>query len=373
MLTTRRTLPNLLLSASLVAGVTAACSKKTEPSSKATGSAEAAVAVPSGHPVDAMRLTKSLGSMTIPKDNPQTDAKIELGHLLFFDQRLSVDGTRACYSCHQNEDGNGGHDPIAVGAKEVSVGIHSPVIWNVGYLQAYYWNGRAPTLEAQATAAWAGANMGVGKDGLEAKAKEIGSIPGYAERFAKVFPDQGATPETIVQAIAAYERTLICDDTAYDRWLKGDKEALTTRQKDGLELFLGQAGCSSCHAPPHFSIAYSVPNGAYFNVGIGIEGKAEKDVDVGRFKVTEKQEDWAAFKPPTLRNVSRSAPYFHDGSVKSLEQAVRFMASGGYPNKNRSTLLEDRKLTDQQIQALVEFLKALDCGKKLEEPELPGK
>ncbi len=371
MILARRESPPRLIAASLaVATMLAACSRKAQlPSDSDAGSQ--ALASSSGHPVDAMRLAKSLGTMSIPSDNPQSVAKVALGHQLFFDQRLSVDGSRACYSCHQNEDGNGGHDPIAVGAAEKSVGIHSPVIWNVGFLQAYYWNGRAPTLEAQAQAAWSGANMGVGRDGLEAKAREIGAIAAYRRQFDAVFPGKGATPDTIVQAIAAYERTLVCDDTAYDRWLHGDHEALTNREKDGLEVFLGKAGCSSCHAPPHFSIAYSVPNGAYFNVGVGIEGKVEEEIDTGRFQVTKKDEDWAAFKPPTLRNVSRSAPYFHDGSARTLEEAVRFMASGGHPNRNRSPLLTDRKLSNSEFRSLLSFLRALDCGKQLEEPELP--
>jgi cytochrome c peroxidase len=312
-----------------------------------------------------------LGTMPVPADNPQTDAKVALGHQLFFDARLSVDGSRSCYSCHQNENGNGGKEPLAIGAGNKQLTRHSPVIWNVGYLPAFYWDGRSATLEAQATAAWAGGNMGVGKENLEKKAAEIAAIEGYAEQFKAVFPDAGVTPDTIVKAIAAYERTLICDATAWDRHQAGDAGALTEQQKRGLETFNGKGACVACHAPPHFSTAYGVPGGVYFNVGVGTEGKPEAEVDVGRMVVTNAATDWAAFKPPSLRNASKSAPYFHDGSAATLEDAVRRMASGGTPNKNLTPLMVDRALSDAEISDLVAFLGALDCEKTLEAPTLP--
>ncbi len=313
----------------------------------------------------------TLGAVPIPEDNPMSDEKVSLGHQLFFDKRLSADGSRACYSCHMNEDGTGGHDPLAIGAKNKQLTRHSPVMWNVGYLPKLYWDGRSDNLEAQGTAAWAGGNMGVGKENLEAKAKEIAKIPGYKKAFAQVFKDKGVTPETIIQAISAYERTLVCNDTAYDKYAGGDKSALSEQQKQGLELFMGKAACVTCHAPPYFSIAYLSKDGAFFNIGRGIEGKKEEDVDVGRMAVTKNAADWAAFKPPTLRNVTKSAPYFHDGSEPKLEEAVKFMAGGGYKNKNLSPLLQDRGLQAREISAIVSFLGALECKGKLEQPKLP--
>lgn len=323
------------------------------------------------HAVGAMNLPAALGAVAVPADNPQTDAKVKLGHQLFFDKRLSVDGSRACYSCHLNEDGNGGKDPLAIGAGEKVLTRHSPVIWNVGYLAELYWDGRSKSLEAQATAAWAGGNMGVGNENLEKKAAEIAAIAGYKTQFDAVFPGEGVTPTTIVNALSAYERTLICDDTAYDKYAKGDAKALSDEQKKGLDLFMGKAACITCHTPPHFSTAYGGPQGTYYNVGIGTKDKKEEEVDVGRAKVSTLPADWAAFKVPTLRNVAKSPPYFHDGSVAKLEDAVRVMAGGGYPNKNLSPLVVDRKLSDDEIKQLVAFLGALDCNEKLEEPKLP--
>ncbi|HLV64939.1 MAG TPA: cytochrome c peroxidase [Polyangiaceae bacterium] len=364
--------PRAALSCLLVSLAGLACSKKETPAPAASASAPlvASAAAPAGPKTDSMTFPV-LGSVPIPENNAQTPEKIALGHQLFFDKRLSADGTRACYSCHLNEDGTGGHDPTAVGAKGVKLTRHSPVLWNVGYLPRLYWDGRADSLESQALAAWAGGNMGVGKDKLEAKAKEIGKIPEYKQAFAKVFPDRGATPETIVQAISAYERTLVCDDTRYDRYAKGDKSALGDREKQGLELFMGKAGCVACHAPPHFSTAFMAKDGTYFNTGIGTRGKKEDEVDVGRMAVTKNAADWAAFKPPSLRNVAKTPPYFHDGSVADLEEAVRFMATGGHANKNLSPLLTDRKLTDAEISAVVAFLRSLDCPGSLVEPKLP--
>jgi len=338
--------------------------------SATTVSAASAAAPPFKAPnADEMQLQWDLGKVPIPADNPQSDAKIELGHQLFFDKRLSVDHSRSCYFCHQNEDGNGGHDPIAIGANDKKLTRQSPVIWNVGYLSKLYWDGRSDSLEAQATAALEGGNMGLGKDKLSEKAQEIAKIPGYKRQFETAFPGQGATAKTLVQAISAYERTLVCNDTAYDKYAKGDKTALNETQKHGLEVFTGKAYCIMCHTPPYFSLAYLSAASAFFDIGIGTEGKDEKDVDVGRMSVTQKDSDWSAFKPPSLRNVSKSAPYFHDGSRATLEDAVHFMAGGGAKNKNLTPILADRKLTDDEVKSIVSFLGALDCNEKLTPPK----
>ncbi len=351
----------------------AACDKPSTSSYTSETSAKSAPSAAAEKPPEMpATLQWDMGKMEIPADNPQTDAKVELGHQLFFDKRLSVDNSVSCYSCHQNENGNGGKDPLAIGAKEKKLTRHSPVIWNAGYQHALYWDGRSPTLEAQATAAWAGGNMGVGKENLDKKAKEIAKIAGYKKQFKEVFPEDGVTPDNIVKAISAYERTLVCNDTAYDKFAKGDKKALTDEQQKGGALFMStKAGCTTCHTPPGFSIAFMSKDGAFFNAGIGTKDKKEEDVDIGRKAVTKKDDDWAAFKPPSLRNVSNSAPYFHDGSVATLEAAVRFMAGGGQENKHRSPLLADKKLSDGEIGSIVAFLGSLACDKKLEEPKLP--
>lgn len=312
-----------------------------------------------------------LGAIPVPAGNPMTEAKVALGQQLFFEPRLSVDGSRSCYSCHQNENGNGGAEPTAIGAAGRQLTRHSPVIWNVAYMSRFYWDGRSGSLEAQAKGAWGGGNMGVGADNLDAKATEIGQIPGYAEQFEAVFGEQGATAETVAQAIAAYERTLVCDETRYDRHMAGQAGVLSEQEIRGLELFNGKAACAICHTPPFFSVQFGTPDGVYYNVGIGVAGRAEEEVDVGRQAVTDSPQDWAAFKVPSLRNISESAPYFHDGSVSDLEQAVRYMAGPGVANRNLTPLLADRGLTDEEVDAVVAFLGTLGC-QDLEIPERPG-
>lgn len=359
--------PSVLFSVSL--SLLVACGDTNPKPGANTTSAKASATASAAE--EKLVLPFDLGKVVAPEDNPQSDAKVKLGHQLFFDKRLSKDGSRSCYSCHLNEDGNGGKDPIAIGAEEKKLTRHSPVIWNVGFLGSFYWDGRSGSLEEQAKAAWAGGNMGVGKENLEAKAQEIAKIDGYKKQFDEVFPKDGVTPDTIVKAIAAYERTLVCDSTLYDKYAKGDEKAFNDEQKKGVDLFMGKAGCANCHNPPFFSAAYVAKEGAYFNVGIGTKDKKDEEVDVGRFSVTKKDTDWAAFKVPSLRNVSKSAPYFHDGSVAKLEDAVSLMAGGGIKNKNLSALATEKNLTTDELKAIVAFLGTLDCGKTLTEPELP--
>jgi cytochrome c peroxidase len=309
-----------------------------------------------------------LPALELPAD-PKRGEKIELGHALFFDQRLSANRDRACYSCHQNEDGNGGHDPTAIGSGNKPQPRHAPVIWNVGYFKtALYWDGRAATLEDNAKAAWGGGNMGVGKDNLDKKAAELAAIPGYKKLFDAAFPGAAIKADQVAQAIAEYERTLICRDTRYDKFAAGDKSAMNEQEQRGLDVFSGKGMCLVCHAPPFFSTAMGVDNVAFFNAGIGTSGPEDK-VDVGRMKVTSNASDWAAFKPPSLRNITKSAPYFHDGSAAKLEDAVKLMAGGGIKNKNLNPVLADRHLGDAERADLIAFLATLECPGKLEPPK----
>lgn len=346
------------------------CGKDAKPTEEREPSPVPAKSVeqkaPATKRVDALKFP-SLGEQPISKENPPSSEKIALGHQLFFDKRLSVDGSVSCYSCHQNEDGNGGASPLAIGAKNKILTRHSPVMWNVGYLPALYWDGRSTSLEAQAKGAWGGGNMGVGADNLDKKAVEMAKLPEYKDAFEKAFPGQAITGDLVAQALSSYERTLICGDTAYDKYAKGDKSALSDLQKDGLEVFTGKGMCTACHSPPHFSSAY-FGSGTFFNVGVGTKGVEEKDVDVGRMAVSKDEKDWAAFKPPSLRNITKSAPYFHDGSVSELKDAVKFMASGGHDNKNKSPLMSDKKLTAEEIDQIIAFLGALDCNQELAPP-----
>ncbi len=321
---------------------------------------------------DELLLQWDMGQVKAPEDNPQSTPKIELGHTLFFDKRLSADGARSCYSCHQNEDGTAGHEPLAIGPHDKPLTRRSPPLWNVGFLPRLHWDGRLHSLETQALDALEGSLMGLGEGKAPNKAAELAKIPGYKQLFAAAFPGEPITADTLVQAIASYERTLVCNDSAFDKYGKGDKSALNDEQKRGLMIFSERAKCDTCHTPPFFSNTYLPPSGAFFNIGIGTENKAEKDVDIGRMAVTKNESDWAAFKPPSLRNVSNRKFFFHDGSRATLEAAVRFMASGGHDNKNHSPVVQDKQLSDDEIGSIVSFLGSLACsGKLVPPPRLP--
>jgi len=358
----------------------AACGGKKESpgagsaAGSAAGSPGSAMAKPLPRPSEGPLSTMpALEPTDEEKADKLRDGKIALGHTLFFDKRLSGANDRACYSCHMNEDGTGGHDPLAIGSGDKKLTRHAPVMWNVGYWKkSLYWDGRAEDLVANAKGAWGGANMGAGDDAaMDKKAAELVKVAGYKPLFEAAFGKDKIGGAQVQIALAAYMKTLVCNDTKYDKWAAGDKAALDDAQQRGYDVFMSKGACGNCHSPPFFSTAMNVEGGAYFNVGIGTKGVAEKDVDVGRAKVTQNPEHWAAFKPPSLRNITKSPPYFHDGSVAKLEDAVRYMASGGEPNPNKSELLVDRKLTDDEVKDVIAFLGALECGGKLDEPKLP--
>jgi len=297
----------------------------------------------------------------VPDDNPMTAEKIALGHALFMDKRLSGDGSRSCYSCHQNELGNADGRKTALGAGDKPLTRNTPTIWNVAYHQnGLYWDGRAPTLEKQMIGAWKGGNMGVGADKLDAKAKEIGALPEYAEQFRAVFglaEGDAVAPAHVAKAVSAYERTLLCGDTAFD---KGEMSEAAQR---GWDLFRGKGSCTTCHAGENFS------DGQFHDVGISHDenGQLLADADIGYGKVSGNEADNYKFRTPTLRNVSNTAPYFHNGSATELAEVVSYMAAGGNANapgidKN----LRNTMLTAAEISDVVAFLDALACPGELE-------
>jgi cytochrome c peroxidase len=302
----------------------------------------------------------ALGPVPVPADNPITPEKAELGRQLYYDARLSADGSRSCYSCHLCENGLTDGKPVAEGALGKVLTRSSPSLWNIAYHTEFYWDGRSPSMEKQAMAAWTGANMGANAEEIVAK---LNAIEAYRTQFQAVFGSD-ATLDNVVQAITTYERTaLLCNDTAYDRWQRGDASALSEAAKRGAELFVAKAGCGNCHSGSLFTDL------KYHNVGIGLD---KPEPDLGRHRVTQAEADTGAFKTPSLRDVSRSAPYFHDGSVATLEEAVDLMARGGIdnPHLDRENL-KDTGLTEEEKADLIEFLKSLDCPCDLEAPTLP--
>ncbi len=298
-----------------------------------------------------------LGPVPHPADNPATPAKLALGAQLFIDTRLSGSGKMACQSCHYRE--LGWTDAKALSTKDDG-GVntrHTPTLYNVGYQTAWYWDGRATTLEGQVLAAWRGQ---IGADPAKVAAL-LNTVPGYKSQFQAVYGTD-ATPDAIVKSLAAYLRTLVSTDAPWDKYEKGDRNAVSAAAKQGFQLFMGKGRCAACHTPPSFG------NGGFHN--IGLEGGKAKP-DLGRFNVTKNEADTSAFKTPTLRSIALSGPYFHDGSVKDLREAVKYMAAGGGNDPRKSPILSPTGLTDAEIDQVVAFLQTLTSTEPWVAPKLP--
>jgi cytochrome c peroxidase len=303
-------------------------------------------------------------AMKIPADNPITAEKAELGWQLWFDKRLSGDGSRSCYSCHVNEHGLTDGLALGKGAYDKPLTRSAPTLWNIGYHAEWYWDGRAKTLEAQAMGAWKLANMG-GKDKEkdEIRADIVENLnKAYKAEFQKVFGGP-ADSKKIAQALATFMRTIISKTTAFDKWQAGDEKAVSDGAKRGWAAFQ-KAKCTNCH------VGFLLTDLQFHNVGIGL--KDGKPGDVGRFKVTNLEKDTGAFKTPTLRDIARSGPYFHDGSVATLEEAVKLMVAGGHANPflDKVNLIK-AEISDAEQADIVEFLKSLNETATIPEPKLP--
>lgn len=299
----------------------------------------------------------ALPPVTHPADNPASPAKTALGKQLFVDKRLSGSGQMACQGCHYRHLGWTDAQVLSKRDDGKMNTRHTPSLYNVGFQSAWYWDGRSATLEAQVLAAW---RNQTGAD-PEKVAAALNAIPGYASQFNAVF-GTGATPDAIVKALASYLRTKVSTDSPWDRHEAGQRGAVSKDAVEGFALFMGKGRCAACHTPPHYG------NSTFHNVGLE-HGKATPDI--GRSNVTKKPEDTSAFKTPSLRSVALSAPYFHDGSAATLEEAVRYMAGGGKADPNKSPLLTPTGLTDAEIGKVVAFLRSLTSEEKWEAPALP--
>lgn len=289
----------------------------------------------------------------IPVDNPQTPEKIELGKALYFDPRLSMDGTISCNSCHNVMSHGGDGRPVGAGIHGQRGGRGSPTVWNSAYHTVQFWDGRAATLEEQAVGPLVNP-VEMGMTSHDLVMTRIKKIPGYIQMFKKVFPkDKEPTIKNAAKAIAAYERTLITPNSPFDKYMKGNKKAMTAQQIRGMKL-VDEIGCTSCHTGVNFAgDGFKMGEGHYqpFPQIPGSKYDKQYDLlsDTGRFEVTKKAEDKNHWRVPTWRNVAVTAPYFHNGKVTTLDEAVRVMAK---------TQL-DMDLKQNQVDDIVAFLNAL--------------
>jgi len=299
----------------------------------------------------------ALPAMAVPADNPVTPAKVALGKQLFADPRLSGSGKTACQTCHYRHLGWTDAQVLSRRDDGVLNTRHTPTLYNAGHQTLWYWDGRATTLEGQVTAAWRAQS---GADPVKVAAL-LNSIPGYKTQFSALY-NSDATPDNIAKTLATFFRSLNSDNSAWDRHERGDKKAVSAAAIEGQALFAGKGRCAVCHTPPVYG------NSTPFN--IGLEHGKEKP-DLGRFNVTRNEADRSAFKIPTLRSIELSAPYFHDGSVATLKEAVRYMASGGKPDPNKSPLLQPTNLSEAELDKIVAFLNTLTSTEGWTQPQLP--
>jgi len=287
-----------------------------------------------------------------PADNPTTDAKVELGKMLFMDPRFSSTGTVACNSCHNVMEGGDDSRPVSMGVHGKTGGRNAPTVWNSAFHSVQFWDGRAPTLEEQAKGPVANP-VEMGMADVETAMDRVRKIPGYKVYFDKAFGENSMTVDNAAKAVAAFERTLITPNSAYDKYVKGDKQAMTEQQVRGMNKF-ASAGCAGCHSGAAFNGPEMKPGEGFFTkfptfADNSYVAKYKLADDKGRQEATGDKADANMFRTQTLRNITDTAPYFHNGSVNDLSEAVRVMAK---------TQL-NRDLPDADVKDIVAFLGAL--------------
>jgi len=333
--------------------------------------------LPIGIPAD-------LWSYFIPKDNALTPAKVALGRQLFFDRRLSADGSVSCATCHDPNRAFTDGRKTAVGIGNRTGARNTPTLLNAMFNSTMFWDGRADSLEQQAILPLVNLDE-MGNASHDHVVTRLAAIPEYAGQFQSVF-GKAVSLDSLAKAIAAYERTLVSGNAPFDRFLAGDTRAMSEAAGRGFNLFRTRARCSVCH-----SLNNSFPfltDGNYRNTGVaanftGFEELARRAVngngeqpgalaarhnelakqtgsaELGRFMVSDNALDVGAFRTPSLRNVELTAPYFHDGSAATLADVLRFYNQGGNTNTNRDWELQAISLSEAEQKDLIEFLKCL--------------
>jgi cytochrome c peroxidase len=289
----------------------------------------------------------NLPSVITPTGNPQTQLKILLGKQLYFDTRLSKDNTISCATCHNPAMGWSDAGPTSTGINGQKGGRRAPPVSNAAFAPLQFWDGRAPSLEEQAKGPVANPiEMG---NTHELMLRTVQDIPGYVKEFEQVFGTSIVTVDLVAEAIAAFERTVVTTDSPFDRYVRGEDNALSKLEKQGLEIFNGKGHCTACHWGGYFS------DGRFHNLGVKPTDPSKPDE--GRFAITKDSADIGAFKTPTIRDVALRAPYMHNGSEKTLEEVVDLYNKGGRTgDHNISPLIVPLGLTKKEKKALIAFM-----------------
>ena len=270
--------------------------------------------------------------LPVPEDNPITHDKVALGRQLFFDRRLSRDGSIACATCHNPNRAFSTPLAVSTGVGGRQGRRNAPALINRGYGRTFFWDGRTSSLEEQVLKPIQDPNeMDMALE--EASARVKLDVP------------------TISRALASYVRSILSGDAPYDRFVNGDRRALSTEQQMGLQIFRGKGNCTACHVGPTFT------DEQFHNTGVAWQDG--RLTDEGRFAVSGNPRDRGAFKTPTLREIARTAPYMHDGSLATLDEVVDFYSDGGRANPSLDAEIRPRHFTAEEKRALTAFLRSL--------------
>ncbi len=281
-----------------------------------------------------------------PADNPTTPQKVTLGQMLYHDPRLSSSGTVSCASCHNTMLGGEDNRAGSVGVGGQVGGRSAPTVWNAAFNEVQFWDGRAASLEEQAAGPVTNP-IEMGMKSWDDVIVRLEAIEGYQKAFEKAFGKDSISKDNATKAIAAYERTLITPNSPYDKYVKGKKSAMTAQQIRGMNTAV-EIGCTGCHSGPAFNGPGTFQKFPVISNGY-LEAQYDFKDDKGLAEVTGKKEDEHMWKVPTLRNVALTAPYFHNGKVKTLDRAVKLMAN----------MQLSKKLSKDEVADIVAFLEAL--------------
>jgi cytochrome c peroxidase len=352
----RRTATSLVFGAGVMLGATISLyAQLSSTGSGQTGQTASRVVIVHNPNIARRRLADM--TMRVPPDNPITDAKAALGKRLFFDPILSSDRSVSCATCHDPERAFADSKALAVGVFGRVGKRHSPALVNRGFGRTHFWDGRSASLEDQVLQPIVDPNeMDLSIDDAVAR---LAADDIYTAEFSAVF-NRAIVKEDVAKALATFLRTIRSGDSAYDRFVGGEPEALTAEQQRGLQIFRTRARCTICHLEPLFT------DEQFHNTGVAWRPAGGEDpggfLDDGRYAVSKLERDRGRFKTPTLRDAARTAPYMHDGSLATLDDVVEFYNQGGRRNPNLFPAIEPLRLTAEEKQALVRFLESLNGG-----------
>jgi cytochrome c peroxidase len=311
---------------------------------------------PIGPPVQ-IEVPLGLPKVEVPADNPPTAATIALGRRLYYDTKLSADGTLACAGCHNPRFGFADGRRVSRGAGDQLGTRSAPTVLNAAYYPLQFWDGRAKSLEDQAAGPIA--NPIEMNQSHDACVDKLNGDAEYVTAFEAAFGPGRVSIMRVQKAIASFERTLLSGNSAFDRYqYGGDRNALSPSAVRGLEVFKDakRGNCAVCHSIGERDALFT--DGKFHNIGSGIDPNGEL-IDLGRYHQTKVEADKGAFKTPTLRNIALTAPYMHDGSKKTLKDVVDFYVGGGTSNPHLDKEIKELKLSGQERADLVTFMESL--------------